>query len=922
MSLGGGNRSPRSDGGSSSSPGLHARTSRFLLGVDAFKQQIGKFGKTLVHTIASKYENRSVVCDDLLVSCRQQLLQLKVELTKFHQQFETYGKDMQNACQASLLMAQTVDSFYVNHNASFRRSQKQNSHLNFGLSSINSINSNSNNNNNNENSNKNGLASSSTANSYSSRVTLDSSTFHGHVNDVSKECDQLFKQQFYIKNGVVSMIREWLNEIETIELEIEHCQTIHKDLTHHSFKLQDLTQNYIKKHELYVTASQSQEHGGTYGTHGNHGNYNAASGKEELNQLKLRIKECQSTYDKLNTLFDSKKNDISNKVELMMNARLIRFDPMYVELLSLQMEFFNKGQMLTQSYANVIHSFKSFQSLKKTRAQLKNDANIENINEMDTTIGIGTHTTINIGARNNTSIANSNRNSNNNTSTNRSNRNNNNNNNHNHKRHSHSNSNSRSGNRNIGGAKQTRPRRKKKSKKHVPPPKHAPPRLPQTPSLQSISETPSDVTDFSGNNHELRMPEASHDSIKHRLNIMQIIPPTTTSDEELNLNLNNKELNNNSSNSRGSKQRVRRNSDSGSRHFDILGLDYGNSGSNSQSVVSDERNDDDQEIGDIGHDMAVEVETEESIHSNILGWETSPVAVDNDNDNDEENNGGNEKVKNGDNDNGINMNENIEMNENQKKDWGNDFMDGFGDVREPSLSESGDILRHLTGERKRERRLSSESFFTRMMNGDTHTNTNSKDDNNNGKSGDNKNGSGNIENTRSKDSDKDEGNKNKNKNKNENKNEKNDNSLDSFNLSLKQQRRSMRVAKERYEEIQKQWEITDREREQRQEAFDTHGASIDEWEYDDKHQRRNLRTLLIKLPSVLNINNNNEWQPVTLGSLVNVQQLRSHYRKAVRLVHPDMSQKRGDSIETRAICERIFEALNAAWDAEMQKSPN
>ena len=136
-------------------------------------------------------------------------------------------------------------------------------------------------------------------------------------------------------------------------------------------------------------------------------------------------------------------------------------------------------------------------------------------------------------------------------------------------------------------------------------------------------------------------------------------------------------------------------------------------------------------------------------------------------------------------------------------------------------------------------------------------------------------------------------------------------------LTEKQKKRANKVAQERYEQIQRQFEIEDKERAERQDAFDKHGSRIDEWEYDAKGVRRNLRTLLIKLPDVLW--ENSGWKPVNLGSLVNVNQCKKHYRKAVRLVHPDRSAHRGDTTERKAICERIFEGLNAAWAEEFGK---
>ena len=110
-------------------------------------------------------------------------------------------------------------------------------------------------------------------------------------------------------------------------------------------------------------------------------------------------------------------------------------------------------------------------------------------------------------------------------------------------------------------------------------------------------------------------------------------------------------------------------------------------------------------------------------------------------------------------------------------------------------------------------------------------------------------------------------------------------------------KRANQVAKERYEQIQAQFAVEEKERQARQQAFDDHGDRINEWEYDAKGVRRNLRTLLTKLPTVLW--QDSGWQPITLANLVQVSHVKKHYRQACKLVHPDRSQQRGDSTERK-----------------------
>lgn len=110
-------------------------------------------------------------------------------------------------------------------------------------------------------------------------------------------------------------------------------------------------------------------------------------------------------------------------------------------------------------------------------------------------------------------------------------------------------------------------------------------------------------------------------------------------------------------------------------------------------------------------------------------------------------------------------------------------------------------------------------------------------------------------------------------------------------------KRANKVAKERYDQIQAQFKIEEKERKARQQAFDDHGDRINDWEYDAKGVRRNLRTLLTKLPTVLW--ENSGWKPITLANLVSENHVKKQYRLACKLVHPDRSQQRGDSVERK-----------------------
>jgi len=94
---------------------------------------------------------------------------------------------------------------------------------------------------------------------------------------------------------------------------------------------------------------------------------------------------------------------------------------------------------------------------------------------------------------------------------------------------------------------------------------------------------------------------------------------------------------------------------------------------------------------------------------------------------------------------------------------------------------------------------------------------------------------------------------------------------------------------------------------------DTHEAKLRQWEFDNE-VRRNIRVLIQHLPDVLP--DELKWKPIPLSKLLNDAQLKKGYFKAVRVVHPDKSQQRGDSIETQVICDFVFQALEMAYNTK------
>jgi len=121
--------------------------------------------------------------------------------------------------------------------------------------------------------------------------------------------------------------------------------------------------------------------------------------------------------------------------------------------------------------------------------------------------------------------------------------------------------------------------------------------------------------------------------------------------------------------------------------------------------------------------------------------------------------------------------------------------------------------------------------------------------------------------------------------------------------------KASQMAQQRY--VQRK-EDEERDRKERANILESYESKLDEWEFQ-KGVRRNLRSLLTKLHEILGDDNNLQWKPLTLSDVVDAAKTKKHYQKAIKVVHPDKSKNRGDTIEKQVICKRAFEALNAAF---------
>ncbi|KAH7464675.1 Cyclin-G-associated kinase [Phytophthora ramorum] len=92
------------------------------------------------------------------------------------------------------------------------------------------------------------------------------------------------------------------------------------------------------------------------------------------------------------------------------------------------------------------------------------------------------------------------------------------------------------------------------------------------------------------------------------------------------------------------------------------------------------------------------------------------------------------------------------------------------------------------------------------------------------------------------------------------------------------------------------------------------GPRLKTWA-EDNGRVKNIRTLLSTMHQVMW--EDCKWTEVNMGKLIQPNDVKKHYRKAMIVVHPDKSG--GRNAEQLLIAERVFAALNTAWE-EFQKA--
>uniref|UniRef100_K3X1V6 DIX domain-containing protein n=1 Tax=Globisporangium ultimum (strain ATCC 200006 / CBS 805.95 / DAOM BR144) TaxID=431595 RepID=K3X1V6_GLOUD len=94
------------------------------------------------------------------------------------------------------------------------------------------------------------------------------------------------------------------------------------------------------------------------------------------------------------------------------------------------------------------------------------------------------------------------------------------------------------------------------------------------------------------------------------------------------------------------------------------------------------------------------------------------------------------------------------------------------------------------------------------------------------------------------------------------------------------------------------------------------GPKLKAWA-EDNGRTKNIRTLLSTMHQVMW--EGSKWTEVNMGKLLQPADVKKNYRKAMIVVHPDKSG--GRNAEQLLIAERIFAAVNTAWDEFIKTNP-
>ncbi|KAI9917095.1 hypothetical protein PsorP6_018065 [Peronosclerospora sorghi] len=94
------------------------------------------------------------------------------------------------------------------------------------------------------------------------------------------------------------------------------------------------------------------------------------------------------------------------------------------------------------------------------------------------------------------------------------------------------------------------------------------------------------------------------------------------------------------------------------------------------------------------------------------------------------------------------------------------------------------------------------------------------------------------------------------------------------------------------------------------------GPRLKAWA-EDNGRVKNIRTLLSTMHQIMW--EDSKWSEVNMGKLLQPTDVKKHYRKAMIVVHPDKAG--GRNAEQLLIAERVFAALNTAWEDFQKTNP-
>ncbi|DAZ95669.1 TPA: hypothetical protein N0F65_002466 [Lagenidium giganteum] len=134
-------------------------------------------------------------------------------------------------------------------------------------------------------------------------------------------------------------------------------------------------------------------------------------------------------------------------------------------------------------------------------------------------------------------------------------------------------------------------------------------------------------------------------------------------------------------------------------------------------------------------------------------------------------------------------------------------------------------------------------------------------------------------------------------------------------MEERERQMQMDVEKAR-EELRQREEATRQLAAQKESLNTTLGPKLKAWA-EDNGRTKNIRTLLSTMHQVMW--EDSKWAEVNMGKLIQPNDVKKHYRKAMIVVHPDKSG--GRNAEQLLIAERVFAAVNTAWEEFIKTNP-